>query len=195
MDLATWAQVLGLPGVEVVAVERSADGKTWLLSVIQTCCVALCPGCKEATGCRHLVRWAMIQDLFISGREVLLKVQVIQFQCERCGKFFSVCPACVLEDRHVTVRLAEALTDCVNASTLRTASATYHLPESTVKEIFEEIIERRCAEKARTLKPIAKLGIDEIHVEVHATAEEPAATVQPVATPTAAPAEAGEKSG
>jgi transposase len=195
MDLATWTQVLGLPDVEVVAVERSTERKTWLLSVIQTCCVALCPGCKEATGCRHLVRWELIHDLFISGREVLLKVQVIQFHCARCGKFFSVCPACVLEDRHVTVRLAEALSDCVNASTLRTAAATYHLPESTVKELFEETVERRCAEKARTLKPIAKLGIDEIHVEVHDTSAEPTATVQPVATQTAASAEAGGKSG
>ena len=35
-----------------------------------------------------------------------------------------------------------------------------------MKGIFEKIIQMRCQEKALTLKPITKLGIDEVHLEV-----------------------------
>ena len=194
MDLTTCTEVLGLPDLEVVAAEKSADGKGWLLTVIPTCSVALCPHCKKASGCRHLVRWQMIHDLPSFGQDVRLKIQVLQFRCLHCDKFFTVSPACVLEDRHVTLRLAEVLTDCVNASTLSAAAATYHLPESTVKQIFEETVQRRRAEQARTLKPITKLGLDEVHLEVHYDSEGPPETAQPaVAIPTAALAESGEK--
>ena len=173
MDLATWTQVLGLPGMEVVAAERTPDGKGWLLSVMPTCSVALCPQCKQPAGSRHLTRWQTIHDLPIAGQPLLWSVQTVEFKCGPCGSFFTVHPSSVLEGTHVTVRLAAALTDCVNVSTLSAASATYHLPESTVKVIFEKIIQQRCQKKAQTLKPITKLGVDEIHLEVHADSVEP----------------------
>jgi len=194
MDLATWTKVLGLEGIEVVAAERGEGGKGWRLSVIPTASVGLCPHCKRPTGNRHMDRWPLIHDLPIAGQMLLLDMQAIQFTCQPCGKTFTVHPACVLEGTHVTLRLAEAIVDCVNVSTLSAASATYHLPESTVKEIFNKITERRLAEKARTLKPITKLGIDEIHLVVHDPSEKPPG--QPQGTPTTDPplsAEAGKK--
>jgi len=192
MDLATWTQVLGLPDLEAVAAERGADGKGWRLSVVPTCIVALCPQCKRSTGSRHLCRWQAIHDLPIAGQPLLLSVQTVEFKCEPCGKYFTVHPACVLEGTHVTVRLAEALTDCVNVSTLSAASATYHLPESTVKVIFEKIVQQRCQKKAHTLKPITKLGVDEIHLEVHDDSAPPSPMAQPALTQTPVLAQ-GEK--
>jgi hypothetical protein len=91
--------------------------------------------------------------------------------------------------------LAEAIADCVNVSTLSAAAATYRLPESTVKVIFEKIIERRRAEKARVLKPMTKLGIDEIHLKVHDDPAKPPGN-PPGAPPVTEPptsAEAGGK--
>lgn len=193
MDLITWTQVLGLACVEVVAAERTPDGKGWLLSVIPTCSVALCPQCRQPTGSRHLARWQAIHDLPIAGQPLLLSVQTVEFKCAPCGRYFTVHPACVLEDTHVTVRLAEAITDCVNVSTLSAAAATYHLPESTVKVIFEKIIQQRCQKKAQALKPITKLGVDEIHLEVHADSAAPEARARPEPTQTAVLKE-GEKS-
>ncbi len=111
-----------------------------------------------------MVRWQSVRDLPIAGQDVLLEMQSLQLSCDWCGKVFTVHPACVLEGTHVTERLAEALTDCVNVSTLSAAAATYHLPESTVKAVFEKVVERRHAEKLRSLKPITKLGVDEIHL-------------------------------
>jgi transposase len=113
-----------------------------------------------------MVRWQDIHDLPVAGKHLILDMQTPQLDCEHCGKTFTVHPACVLEGTHVTERLAEALTDCVNVSTLSAASATFHLPESTVRTIFEKIVERRRTAKARSLKPITKLGVDEIHLEV-----------------------------
>jgi len=194
MDLTTWTQVLALPGMEVVAAERSADGKGWLLSVIPTCVVALCAQCKQPTGSQHLVRWQTIHDLPVAGQLLRLSVQTVEFKCAPCGRYFTVHPSCVLEGSHVTVRLAEAITDCVNVSTLSAASATYHLPESTVKLIFEKIIQQRCQKKAQTLKPITKLGVDEVHLEVHDDSAEPGAMAQPALTQTPVLAK-GEKRG
>jgi transposase len=193
MDLTTWTQVLGLPSLEVVAAERIPDGKGWQLSVIPTQSVALCPQCKQASGSRHSARWQIIHDLPIAGQPLRLSVQTVEFKCAPCGRYFTVHPLCVLEGTHVTVRLAEALTECVNVSTLSAAAVTYHVPESTVKVIFEKIIQQRCQKKASTLKPITKLGIDEVHLEVHDDAAEPCARVQPEVPQTPVLAE-GEKS-
>jgi len=112
-----------------------------------------------------MVKWQTIHDLPIAGQPLLLDIQLTQFTCKPCEKFFTVHPDCVLEGSHVTLRLAEAITDCVNVSTLSAAAATYDVSESTVKTIFEKIVERRLAEKARTLKPVTKLGVDEIHLQ------------------------------
>ena len=172
MDLATWNQVLALGGLEVVEAGRTEDGKGWLLAVVSTASVGLCPHCKKPSGSRHTVTSQHIHDLPIAGQPLLLEMQVVQFACKSCDKTFTVHPPCVLEGTHVTVRLAEAITDCVNVSTLTAAAATYHLPESTVKAIFEQVVHRRLDEKARTLKPITKLGIDEIHVEMRDPSEE-----------------------
>lgn len=165
MDLETWTRVLGLKDLDVVEVQRGEGGKGWRLSTVPTSSVALCPHCKKVTGSRHMVRWQPIHDLPIAGEALLLDMQAVEFSCKPCGKSFTVHPACVLEGSHVTIRLAEAVTDCVNVSTLSAAAATFHLPERTVKGIFEQIIERRRAEKTRTLKPMTKLGIDEIHCQ------------------------------
>jgi len=173
MDLATWTHVLGLDDIEVVEAQRAKEGMGWRLSVVSTSVVALCPHCHQPTSCRHMVRWQEIHDLPVAGKHLVLDMQTPQFDCEHCGKIFTVHPACVLEGTHVTERLAEALTDCVNVSTLSAASATYHLAESTVRTIFEKIVERRHAAKLRTLKPIRKLGIDEIHLEVQDKRKEP----------------------
>ena len=166
MDLATWTRVLGLEGMEVVKAQEAEGGKGWCLSVVSISATGLCPHCHRATCSRHMVRWQVIHDLPIAGKDLVLDMQTPQFTCGHCGTIFTVHPACVLEGTHVTERLAEALTDCVNVSTLSAASATYHLPESTVRGIFEKVVERRHAAKVRTLKPIAKLGVDEIHLEV-----------------------------
>jgi len=173
MDLATWTGVLGLEGMEVVEAQKAEDGKGWRLSVISTSATGLCPHCHRATCSRHMVRWQEIHDLPVAGKHLVLDMQTPQFDCEHCGKTFTVHPACLLEGTHTTERLAEALTDCVNVSTLSAASAMYHIPESTVRTIFEKIVERRHAAKARTLKPITKLGVDEIHLEVQDDPKEP----------------------
>lgn len=173
MDLATWTNVLGLEGLEVVAAERGEGGKGWRLSVVSTSAVGLCPHCKKPTYSRHMVKWQDIHDLPIAGQVLLLEVQAPQFDCAPCGKCFTVHPPCILESTHVTLRLAEAIADCVNVSTLSAAAATYRMPESTVKTIFEKIIERRRAEKTRVLKPMTKLGIDEIHLKVHDDSTKP----------------------
>ena len=193
MDLATWTEVLGLPAVEVVAVERGADGKGWLLSVISTNRLALCPQCKRPSGARHLTRWETIHDLPAFGQDIRLKMQVLQFQCQSCYKFFTVHPVCVLETMHVTARLAEALTDGVNVSTLRAAAATYHLAERTAKEIYEKIVARRRQQKAQTLQPLTKLGVDEIHLEVHDNSPAPPAAANGAPPLQPPPAEDGGK--
>ena len=165
MDLATWTKVIGLDGIEAVDARIGEGGKGWILNVILTSPVGLCPQCFKSTSSRHMVKWQTIHDLPIAGQPLLLEMQMPQFTCEPCNKDFTVHPACVLEGSHVTLCLAEAVTDCVNVSTLSAAAATYHLPESTVKVIFEKIVKRRLAEKERTLKPMTKLGVDEIHLE------------------------------
>lgn len=164
MDLETWTRVLGLEAMEVVEARSGEGGRGWRLAVIPTSGTALCPDCHKPTSSRHMVRWQSVRDLPIAGQDVLLEIQTPQLSCGDCGKVFTVHPTCALEGTHVTLRLAEALTDCVNVSTLSAAAATYHLPESTVKAVFEKVVERRRAEKLRSLKPISKLGVDEIHL-------------------------------
>jgi transposase len=120
-----------------------------------------------------MVRWQDIHDLPIAGKGLVLDMQTPQFDCEHCGKTFTTHSVCILERTHVTERLAEALTDCVNISTLSAASAMYHIPESTVRTIFEKLVERRQAAKAPTLKPMTKLGVDEIHLEMQEGRKKP----------------------
>jgi len=195
MDLTTWTKVLGIEGIEVVAAERGEGGKGWRLAVVATSSIGLCPDCKKPTASRHMVKWQPIHDLPVAGQVLLLDMQAPQFDCGPCEKCFTVHPPCILEGTHVTLRLAEAIADCVNVSTLSAAAATYRLPESTVKVIFEKIIERRRAEKARVLKPMTKLGIDEIHLKVHDDPAKPPGN-PPGAPPVTEPptsAEAGGK--
>ena len=54
MDLATWTNVLGLEGREVVEAQKAEGGKGWRLSVISTTTVGLCPHCRRSTCSRHM---------------------------------------------------------------------------------------------------------------------------------------------
>ena len=173
MDLDTWTSVLGLDDMEVVEAQRLDAGKGWRLSAISTVTTGLCPHCHRSSGSRHMVRWQEIRDLPVAGKQVVLQIATPQFDCDHCGKFFTAHPTCVLQSTHVTERLAEALTDCVNVSAASAASAMYHLPESTVRTIFEKIVARRQTAKARTLAPMTKLGVDEIHLEMQDDRKKP----------------------
>ena len=76
---------------------------------------------------------------------------------------------------------------------MRAAAATYHLAERTVKEIYEKIVARRHQQKAQTLQPITKLGVDEIHLEVHDNSPAPEATANSAPPIQPPPAEDGKK--
>jgi transposase len=162
LELAVLTTLLDLEGYEVVAVKEDRILKVRRLSVIPTEVACLCPRCNRPTANRHTHRDLDFVDLPMGGWKTELVVREWQFYCEGCDKFFTPHPRGFADGTYATSRLVERLADLVKHGDVSSAAQFFGLPEKTVERWYYDYLERRQQEPVKGLKPITRLGIDEI---------------------------------
>ena len=165
IELATLTSLLGLDEFEVVASEREPSRKLRRLTVVPKAIVELCPHCHSLTEERHACHDRVITDLPMGGCGVELVVQLNQFHCGACDKYFTPRLAGLAPGAHATERLLERLAELASHSDVVTAARFFGIAEKTAEGWYYSYLERKRKEPASHLKPVRSLGIDELSLK------------------------------
>jgi len=159
-----WTKALHFPSMEVVHVEE--EPKTLRFTLVPTWKVGVCPHCGKASDdvVQKRTRERII-DLPFGPKAVELEVRQLQFQCSFCERAFTpVCPG-IADGSHATERFLERAVALIRVSDIANAAAFFGVPETTLANWYYDYIERKQKEPGKPLKPIRRLGIDELSLK------------------------------
>jgi|SRR5579871_1517316 len=158
-----WNQLLHLPGYEVVFCQDEPDFPRYRFTLAPIHRVGVCPDCGKVTDCIHQTRsWEDVKDLSLCDHAVELTVRVPQFECLHCQRFFTPAVAFMAEGAHATERFLEHAARLIRTSDLANTAAVLGVPERTLANWYYDYLQRRPAPAGQKVKPIHRLGIDEI---------------------------------
>ena len=161
--LPFWTELLQLPGYVVVCCQQNAYLQHYRFTVAPQQRLGLCPNCGKVTDQVHQTRTREpIKDLPISNYAVDLAVRVLQFTCPHCGQVFTPPVAFLAEGAHATERFLERAAALTRTSDLANAAAFLGVPERTLGDWYYRYLQRRRPAGKHLLKPIRRLGIDEL---------------------------------
>jgi transposase len=164
-ELRTLTDLLDLNGFEVVAVESDRIKKVRRLTVTPTAATSLCPHCGRATSGRHACHDRDVVDLPLGGWKTELVVQLFQFECDSCGKFFTPHHPVLADGAHATERFLDRLAEWATHGDVSAAARFLGVAEKTAEKWYYDHVQRRLAEPMKDLKPIECLGIDELSLK------------------------------
>jgi transposase len=165
IELRTLTSLLGLDEFEVVESAWDRQEKLRRFTLVSKTLVGLCPHCHGITDQRHLCHDRVIADLPMGGCRVELVVQLSQFHCPACDKFFTPRFTALAEGAHATERLLERLAELAGRGDVATAAGFFQVPEKTAEGWYYQYLERKQKEPAAHLQPVRSLGIDELSLK------------------------------
>jgi transposase len=165
-SLLFWTNLLRLPDYEVVYCQEESDLQQYRMTVAPTHPVGVCPHCGKASSTIHQTRTREhIKDLSISNYTVDLNVRVHQFECLRCGQFFTPATPFLAEGAHSTERFLERAAQLIRTSDLANTAAFLGVPERTLANWYYDYLQRRPQSGEQKIKSIRRMGIDELSLK------------------------------
>jgi transposase len=162
-SLDFWTRLLHLPGFVVVHSQEELQPPRYCFTVAAEHRIGVCPHCNQASEEVHQTRTReRIVDLPISGSAVELKVRACQFMCERCGAAFTPDVPFLAEGAHATERFLERAAQLIRSSNV---AKFFGLAEQTLARWYYDYVERRRVASGEPLKPIGRIGIDELSLK------------------------------
>jgi transposase len=166
--------LLHLPGFVVVHSQEESQPARYGFTVAAEHQISVCPHCNKASDEVHQTRTReRIVDLPISGYAVELKVRVRQFRCERCDVAFTPDVQFLAEGAHATERFLERAAQLIRSSDVANVAKFFGLPEQTLARWYYDYVERRRAVSNEPLKPIGRIGIDELSLKKNIDSSSP----------------------
>lgn len=173
-SLEFWTRLLHLPGFVVVHSEEELQAPRYCFTVAAEHRIGVCPHCNQASEEVHQTRTReRIVDLPISGYAVELKVRACQYQCERCAVAFTPAVPFLAEGAHATERFLERAAALIRNSDVANGAKFFGLPEQTLARWYYDYVERRRAARSEPLKPIRRIGIDELSLKKNTGSSSP----------------------
>jgi transposase len=168
--LLFWTNLLRLPDYEVVYCQEEADLQQYRLTVAPQQRLGVCPSCGQVSDALHQTRTREhIKDLAIGKYTVTLNVRVLQFECLSCGQFFTPPIPFLAEGAHATERFLERAAQLIRTSDVANAAAFLGVPERTLGDWYYAYLQRRPHPNGQKVKPVRRLGIDELSVKKKAS--------------------------
>jgi transposase len=162
---AFWTQLLDLPDYEVVFCQKEGDLQRYRLTVTPKQRLGVCPHCGKVSDLIHQTRTREhIKDLSLGKDSVELNVRVLQFECV-CGQHFTPAVPFVAEGAHATERFLERAAQLIRHSDVANAAAFLGVPERTLGDWYYDFLQRRPHPSGQQLKPVRRLGIDELSLK------------------------------
>jgi transposase len=165
-SLEFWTEALQLEGFRVVHVRRERPIDPIRLTVVPTTTVALCPHCQHACNVIHRRHESYpLKDLPVGPQAVELIVHSYQFDCARCGRFFTPAAPAFAPGAHATERFLAQAARLIRCSDLANTAAFLGVPEKTLEKWYYDYVERQRQQSTAALRPIRALGIDELRLK------------------------------
>jgi len=165
-----WTQLLDLPDYEVVYCQKERDRQRYRITVAPQHRLGVCPHCGKVSDTIHQTRTREhIKDLSISKYAVTLNVRVLQFECLSCGQFFTPPIPFLAAGAHATERFLERAAQLIRSSDVANAAAFLGVPERTLGDWYYDYLQRRPQANSSKVKPVRRLGIDELSVKKKAS--------------------------
>jgi transposase len=162
---AFWTELLALPDYEVVYCQKESDLQRYRITVAPTHRLAVCPHCGKVSDTVHQTRTRdHIKDLSIGKESVELNVRVLQFECV-CGRHFTPAIPFLADGAHATDRFLERAAQLIRTSDVANAAAFLGVPERTLGDWYYDFLQRRPHPSGQQLKPVRRLGIDELSLK------------------------------
>ena len=155
---ALFTQILGLKELEVISIETFED--RYELSVRGILAEGLYPKCRKR--CSRIKSYSRrtIRDLPISGKRVVLDLEVRQFECS-CGNFFKERFEFVRANKHLTIRYEEYLYFRCKGVDLSYLAQKEELDWKTINELFYSYSDKEISNRTDWEK-VTHLALDEI---------------------------------
>jgi transposase len=165
-SLEFWTRLLHLPGFVVVHSQEELQPPRYSFTVAAEHRIGVCPHCNKASEVVHQTRTReRIIDLPISGYTVELKVCACQYLCERCAVAFTPDVPFLAEGAHATERFLARAAQLIRSSDVANVAKFFGLPEQTLARWYYDYVERRRTASSEPLKPITRMGIDELSLK------------------------------
>lgn len=165
-SLEFWTRLLHLPGFVVVHCQEELQPPRYGLTVAAEHRIGVCPHCNTVSAEVHQTRTREgIVDLPISGYAVELKVRAFQFLCERCDSAFTPEVPFLAEGAHATERFLDRAAALIRSSDVANVAKFFGLAEQTLARWYYDYVECRRVTPGEPLKPITRIGIDELSLK------------------------------
>lgn len=153
-----FTQILGIQDLEVSAVKTTEE--SYELSVSSILAQGICSKCGTKCSKVKSYDYRTIKDLPISGKKVILNLEVRQFGCD-CGNYFTEPFSFVRPYKHLTRRYEEYLYCRCKGVDLKYIARKEHLDWKTVNEVFETYSTQEIAGRSDWAN-VTHLAMDEI---------------------------------
>jgi transposase len=165
-SLEFWTRLLHLPGFVVAHCQEELQPPRYCFTVVAEHRIGVCPHCNTVSAEVHQTRTReRIVDLPISGYAVELKVRACQFRCERCDVAFTPEVPFLAEGAHATERFLERAAQLIRSGDVANVAKFFGLPEQTLARWYYDYVARRRVAPGAPLKPITRIGIDELSLK------------------------------
>ncbi len=158
-ELEFYEDLLRLPDLKIRSIEKSPT--TLIFHCQYTKNIAVCPVCLEPTGKVNQRDLRKVRDLKISEREVWLYIQVPQFYCPSCNRYFFENPEWIAAGKSYTKRQSKWIFEMCKQQAFTQVGALVNMCHKTVERLFYEMAAAAINLPARYAK-VRKLGIDEL---------------------------------
>ncbi|MEM6738305.1 MAG: ISL3 family transposase [Bacteroidota bacterium] len=154
-----YEELLGLPGLKITSIENT---KTKIEIHCQTTeGLGRCPQCEELTGVVNQYKSRRVRDLDISGKEVWLKLQIRQYTCPTCNRYFNESPDWIMPGKTYTKRQAKWIFEMCGKQAFTEVGALVNMNHKTVERLYYEQAAARL-DLASRYAQVRKMGIDEV---------------------------------
>lgn len=158
-ELDFYEDLLGLSKLKLTSIEKSPT--KFIFHCVHTKGVSNCPVCLEPTGKINQTEMRKFRDLKISEREVWLYIQVPQFFCPTCNRYFFDNPAWVMPGKSYTKRQSKWIFEMCEKQAFTQVAALLDMCHKTVERLFYSTA-KQVINLPERYRKVCKMGIDEI---------------------------------
>jgi len=158
-ETTLYEQILDLPDLQVQRVEY-AHKKITVFGQIKTL-EHPCPNCLKSTHQVNQYTIRQVRDLDISGRQVWLYLQVRQFICVDCNRYFSESIPFADAGKSYTRRQAKWIVECCARQPFTEVGALLDVCPKTAERLYYHYVQTHLQLPTRYAH-VKRLGIDEI---------------------------------
>jgi len=154
-----YEELLSLPDLKITSIETT---KTKIQIHCHTrSALGICPLCGDTTGVVNQYNSRRVRDLDISGKEVWLELEIRQYTCHTCNRYFNESPDWIKPGKTYTKRQAKWIFEMCAKQAFTEVGALINMNHKTVERLYYEQANARLDLPSRYAQ-VRKMGIDEV---------------------------------